>query len=840
MNKIIKKAAMIVYKSIPSKSLKKEIRKKVIFSSRLSNIFYKEEKNFSGYAISDTKENTQNINYLAEKVIIDLYISKTKPNIKKIYNLLNEVNVNFDLNIIVNNNNLNPKEFKKIIYLNRLMINQKINYDDYKYYIRIDEETFDEYDKYIINNSLQLLSTHEKTKITFSIEYKEDNPTPTQKEYEKNIKIPNRNLLLYNSSYKTYEANSFIINLANIDREYIRILDDKNFSNVFFHKVIDILYNQSVHYHGEEYTYLEETHFKYLNEKEFIKTIDKYDTLSFDIFDTLICRKIYSPDDIFYRLEELTGVKNYEKYRKQAEQNARGIYNCDVNIYQIYDELQKLLKISTKEKKKWLEYEIDLELTLCYPREKMLSNIKEFKKQKNIILVSDMYLPKSIIEKILIKCGYKNLYDKLYVSNDYNARKDDGSLFDIVLNDYDYKTMIHIGDNKFSDGQMPITKKIDSLIISTYKSFANNLIVNNYGESVTYGLIINKKLFNSPFISNLNDFKISNLEEFGYTIFGHMFLKFITWINNNPTNEEYLFVSREGYFLLKLFNFYSKLTKTKKIKGHYFLTSRRAITVPNFSTKEDMINILNTQYNGTLKKLFFYRLGYNYNGKDKTITLPKEKNKVKKIIEEKEQEILQIAKRENANYKKYLNKSLKDWNKKDFCVIDLGYSGTVQYFLSKMLNRKISGKYFVVSNNVKPLEIGCKVESCFNENVKDKNNANNYIYLNSLLLEAFLTAPEGQLRCFDDDGNPIFNEKVLTAEDLEMLNQIYLGIVTYLEETYKLLKEGIKKYKNSTNNVLEIYKLFFQVKSKLPKEFYKVFKIEDMYCGNDNFTIMKK
>lgn len=839
MNRLIKKVAIGLYKSIPSKLVKREIRKKVIFSNRLSKIFLKEEKSFCGYAISDTKENTQNINYLEKKIIIDLYISNDKPNLRKIYDLLDEININFDLNININNNDLKLEKFKKILYLNKLMINQKINYDNYKYYVRIDESTFDEYDKYIINNSVQLLNTYEKTKISFSVKYKEDQPTFAQREYEKTIDIPDKILLLYNSSYKTYEASNFIINLSKVSRKYISIMNNESFSNVFFHKVIDLVYNQSVQYQERKYTYQDKAYFKYLNEKEYERIVDKYDTLSYDIFDTLICRKIYNPDDIFYKLEELTNVKDYKKYRKQAELNARNVYNCDVNIYQIYDELQKLLKLSSKQKMKYLKYEIDLELSLCYPREKMLSSIKKLKKYKKIILVSDMYLPRTVIEKILIKCGYKNLYDKLYVSNEYNARKDDGKLFDIVLNDYDYKTMIHIGDNRHSDGKMPIIKKIDSLIISTYKSFANNLIINNYGESVTYGLIINKLLFNSPFINDLNNFNIYSLEDFGYAIFGHIFLKFITWINNNPTDEEYLFVSREGYFLLKLFRFYSKLTKSKMIKSHYFLTSRRAITVPNFSTKDDIIKLLDIKYSGTLKKLFFYRLGYNYTGKDENVELPREKEKIAKLVEEKEQEILKISEKEMTNYRKYIDKTLKDLQKKNYCIIDLGYSGTVQYFLSKMLDKKISGKYFIVSADVKPLKIGCKVESCLNDKVEDKNNANNYIYLNALILEAFLTAPEGQLRCFDDTGNPIFNEKTLTTKDLEKLNQIYLGVTHYLEEIYELLQDGVRKYENNTNNIVEIYKMFFQIKNHLPREFYEIFKIEDMYCGNDNFIIMR-
>lgn len=838
MKELIKKIIIFIYNLMPSKKIKKYIRKKVIFSNKLSNIFLYEEKNFIGYRIANTKEYTKNINYLEKKVIIDLFICNN--NYEKIYNLLNEINIDFDLNIH-SKKNINIKKYKKILYLNKITINKKIDYANYMYYIRIDESTFNSYDKYIINNSIELLKRYSLPKLSFSIKNIKNQSDKYQKEFEKQLNIPEKNILLYNSTYKLYESDNFIVNLLQVDKKYIGILENKKLPNSFFHKVIDLVYKNSIEYGNNNYNYIKHTKFKYLDEDKFNKIIQKYEILSFDIFDTLICRKIYNPDDIFYKIEELTNIKNYIKYRKKAEEQARELYKCDVNIYQIYDEFQKILKLTEKEKNKCLNYEIDMEIELCHPREKMKETIKKLKKEKKIILVSDMYLTKDIIEKMIIKCGYKNLYDELYVSNEYNARKDTGELFDIVLEKYSKNKIIHIGDNKISDGNMPINKGIDSIVIPTYKSFNNNISINNYGESICYGTIINIKLFNSPFINEIDSFNINSLEEFGYTIFGPIFLKFITWINNNAKKEKYLLVSREGHFLTKLFEYYSNLTKTKLIDNCYFLTSRRSTTVPNFKTKRDVIELLDIQYTGTLKDLLFYRIGYIYNGKNKNIQLPEDREEVVEIINKNIKEILDNAKKEKNNYIKYINDNIKNWKQKELCIVDLGYSGTVQYHLTKMLDKKINGKYFLVSTKIKPLKIGCKVESCLNEKINNPDNINNFIYQNALLLEAFLTAPHGQLRCFNDDAKPIFYNSTISKEDFKLLDKIYIGITNYFKEIYELLGKNINDYKLSNNNIIEIYKLFFMITKNLPEEFYRAFKIEDLYCTNkENLMILNK
>ena len=70
-----------------------------------------------------------------------------------------------------------------------------------------------------------------------------------------------------------------------------------------------------------------------------------------------------------------------------------------------------------------------------------------------------------------------------------------------------------------------------------------------------------------------------------------------------------------------------------------------------------------------------------------------------------------IFNKERNNYLKYCKKNIKG---KNVAVVDLGYSGTIQYYLIKLLNKKINGYYFILTDNIKPLKLGGKASFCYN------------------------------------------------------------------------------------------------------------------------------
>ena len=194
-----------------------------------------------------------------------------------------------------------------------------------------------------------------------------------------------------------------------------------------------------------------------------------YDVVSFDIFDTLVTRGIYEPDDVFKLMEQIIlnkfGKKvQFLKIRKAAEAEAAKKYGPMTTLDKIYVEVanDKTLGNIAQDIKK---LEVDLETRLCMPRKDMVDVFNTLKAMgRHVILVSDMYLNRAQMVGILHKCGIGG-YDELIISCEVGARKDDGSMWDMLLSGINPGSFIHVGDNFRSDSQFLMDRGVASHVV---------------------------------------------------------------------------------------------------------------------------------------------------------------------------------------------------------------------------------------------------------------------------------------------------------------------------------------------------------------------------------------
>lgn len=185
-----------------------------------------------------------------------------------------------------------------------------------------------------------------------------------------------------------------------------------------------------------------------------------FHVISFDIFDTLIFRMVEKPQDIFemtadrakeqQKLDKYISGKEFANIRVQAEKRARKkkkeLYgNEEANIYEIYEELPE-----SWNRKELLELELQTENSYCYANPEIKELLADLN-GKTFILVSDMYLPKIELSKLLEACGIDvSYFDEIYISCDHGCSKDQGDLFRVVSKKYG-TDFLHIGDNIVSD-----------------------------------------------------------------------------------------------------------------------------------------------------------------------------------------------------------------------------------------------------------------------------------------------------------------------------------------------------------------------------------------------------
>ena len=185
------------------------------------------------------------------------------------------------------------------------------------------------------------------------------------------------------------------------------------------------------------------------------RRIEDADAVSFDIFDTLVTRKLSDPNIVFDVLEykhtqnEAAPLPLFNE-RMQTAGKVLGSYNGkkdDISIDEIYKNMS-FYKDSEIEKK------TEIQMCVVHPMGKMLYDYAK-KLNKHIIITSDMYLDKETVQAILQKNGITD-WNTFYLSSEQAKKKDTGKLFELLKQDakkadIQPDKILHIGDNWIGD-----------------------------------------------------------------------------------------------------------------------------------------------------------------------------------------------------------------------------------------------------------------------------------------------------------------------------------------------------------------------------------------------------
>ena len=196
---------------------------------------------------------------------------------------------------------------------------------------------------------------------------------------------------------------------------------------------------------------------------------------SFDVFDTVLTRKVLDPIGVFFGVREKMAAdggfsysltKNYPAVRHQAEFSEREYYakskaerdseRVEVTLDDILGRIARVYDLDEHQVNQLKEWEIDLEVENAMPLEAQVNQIKRLKAAgEEVILISDMYLPRTAIERILAAADPVLAELPLHLSNEYGVLKSSRRLYFEVYKSfepyYDFKKWIHYGDNQNAD-----------------------------------------------------------------------------------------------------------------------------------------------------------------------------------------------------------------------------------------------------------------------------------------------------------------------------------------------------------------------------------------------------
>lgn len=495
--------------------------------------------------------------------------------------------------------------------------------------------------------------------------------------------------------------------------------------------------------------------------------IKKHEIISFDIFDTLLIRPYVKPTDLFLHIEKLYKIEGFYKNRIMAEKLARGKYIDyeEITLNQIYEEIDDKYK-------RFKEIEIELE-------ERILTTHKENKEiydyalriGKKIIIVSDMYLPKEVIEKILIKNNYTNYY-KLYLSSDLMLTKASSNLYKYIIDDLKVKpsTIMHLGDNYHSDFENARLYGIDAFFIEKIidiflkSNIRAKKLLNENENNIAVSIMLGISAFSSLNNFNKNENKENNYwRNFGFIYGGPAVFSYMNWLKKQIIKEdikEVLFVARDGYSLKKVFD----IIKPEYIKTHYIYAPRIIYYLIALDFK-------------------YYNLGDSVKSvleyyKDKDEYLEKQTPSSTALYNEGYKFILsnieiykKLAKQEYQNYKEYIEKFNID--KDNIGIVDTGsLFKTSQKIISLFLGKEnVIGYYWILFKNKYYKSNQYKAKS-FEKEVKSK-------ILDWNLTEFLITSPEPPIKNIID-LKPVYSVASKYEENrMKIYEYISEGIIEF-------------------------------------------------------------
>ncbi|WP_430391368.1 rhamnan synthesis F family protein [Dyella sp. 20L07] len=543
--------------------------------------------------------------------------------------------------------------------------------------------------------------------------------------------------------------------------------------------------------------------------------------VSFDVFDTLVLRPFLTPygmrDYLSHLVEKQFGITNFAELRTRAETRARALAGKDVDLSSIYASLSEDIDLPQHIIDLVRQLELSTEQRLLSARPELLSALKSFTADTNrrVVGVSDMYITASEMRALLPSAIAQSL-SHIYVSCDTGWRKDtENGWKELIATEHAApKEWLHIGDNEHADVMRPLhagmlfpvhVLRPEALltVIPALRSLRQSRSMKHgrWQDDLWLGLLANH-------FAGLGDRKpevfsqgllLDSPESLGYTVIGPLIVDYITWLVRTAKehgSNEILFLSREGYLLHRAYELMrAHVPDMTHMDGHYLLASRRGVNTPSLRSIHDLAHVFKKPYTGSFFGLIDSRLGHAFAstaeralGKatmQQEVYLPEMASELIERLSPLSKELLDIAERERSTYLAYWSAHVNDF--KQPIVADIGYVGSIQAQLSRLIERPLGGAYFAVTSEV---DSTLTTDSWATARFYDarKSSVPAAVMQHHLLLESLLTSPSGQFSHFEQHEEivPVFRDDPAHALRWPIISKVHAGAERFINDIYSI------------------------------------------------------
>lgn len=553
-----------------------------------------------------------------------------------------------------------------------------------------------------------------------------------------------------------------------------------------------------------------------------------YDVITFDIFDTLISRRLSKPKDVFSLMEAFLSyqdkwalypelINNFTELRVRSEKLAREYKvetsggEAEVLIEDIYIQLSKLIGLDNCDIEYLIDMEISCEKAVLFKSskaEEIFNNA--IASGAKIAIISDMYLSSNILRELLILCGYNLDNIKVFSSGEEGVSKHSGKLYSLVKRELDIKDdqkWLHIGDNIHSDIENAQKFGIKTLLAdwsgNNYQESGHWLVKDIIGCSIRDFLALPQS---KTFYDDEN-----TLETIGFKIFGPLLLGYISWFVSLAKEKELdklVFLARDAHLIQKL---YIKYFQDKYFFEQDYMYVSRATAYKigltdwpmhriwgffggkNRKSVKQILNLFRLKeedYLLDLKEIGFPNAEYKPSDE--------ESQKVHWLINKLFSKILNSSAEYRKEYVSYFKGMFENYEK--IGIVDIGWAGNIQSVIvralsSQWIDKDFLGLYLATFENAK-------------ENESIYNHMNGWLVNNGdpadrvkILLSGGVELLE--LAMADNTGSTKDYKKYENGEILPVRENVSDSEKIYLEKASEI-QSGIGKFFNYISPLINL------------------------------------
>ena len=160
--------------------------------------------------------------------------------------------------------------------------------------------------------------------------------------------------------------------------------------------------------------------------------------------------------------------------------------------------------------------------------------------------------------------------------------------------------------------------------------------------------------------------------------------------------------------------------------------------------------------------------------------------------------------------------------KEEYAVVDSQFYGSTQYYLGKVLNKKLTGYYLCACTEADNKYLDRNIMyGCF-QGKEGKKAKDTNVHQQAQFLETFFTSPKGMLEYIDPEGKKKYAEEQSNQKNFNVRLKMMEGIIEFIRQMFLLQQElNIEQRDDMWSDILFGYfKEGFLPSEEMKKSFY--------------------